>query len=61
VVAYPSQKDPFQEIFETSSDKIRTYFTKQELGDQYTYYQQIKSVLNRSGMQARMPYEVMIK
>ncbi|MEY5068955.1 MAG: hypothetical protein RLZ47_817 [Bacteroidota bacterium] len=61
VVAYPSQKDPFQEIFETSSDKIRTYFTKQELGDQYTYYQQIKSVLNRSGIQARMPYEVMIK
>ncbi len=61
VVAYPSQKDPFQEIFETSSDKIRTYFTKQELGDQYTYYQQIKSVLTRSGMQARMPYEVMIK
>ncbi len=61
VVEYPSQKDPFQEIFETSSDKIRTYFTKQELGDQYIYYQQIKSVLNRSGMQARMPYEVMIK
>ncbi len=61
VVEYPSQKDPFKEIFETSSDKIRTYFTKQELGDQYTYYQQIKSVLNRSGIQARMPYEVIIK
>jgi protease-4 len=61
IVEFPSQKDPFQEIFETSSDKIRTYFTKQELGDSYIYYQQLKSVINRSGMQARIPFEITVK
>lgn len=61
IVEFPSQKDPFQEIFETSSDKIRTYFTKQELGDSYIYYQQLKSVINRSGMQARIPFEIAVK
>ncbi len=61
VVEYPSQIDPFQSLFSNTGDKIRIYFTKSELGDNYAYYQQLKSALTLSGIQARMPYTISIK
>lgn len=61
LVAYPSQKDPFKEFFGTSADNIRTYFAKQELGENYAYYQQMKALIKTSGIQARLPYDVVIK
>ena len=61
LIAYPSQKDPLKEFFDDSADKVRTYFTKQELGENYNYYQKMQSVLKTTGIQSRMPYEVVIK
>ena len=61
IVEYPSQIDPFQELFNDTGDKVRTYFTQRELGDNYTYYQQVKAALNLTGIQARMPYTISIK
>ena len=61
IVEYPSQIDPFQSLFNDTGDKVRTYFTKRELGENYTYYQQLKAVLNLTGVQARMPYNISIK
>ncbi|HUH33895.1 MAG TPA: signal peptide peptidase SppA, partial [Daejeonella sp.] len=61
IVEYPSQIDPLQSLFNDTGDKVRTYFTKRELGENYTYYQQVKSVLNLTGIQARMPYNISIK
>ena len=61
IVEYPSQIDPLQSLFNDTGDKVRTYFTKRELGENYTYYQQVKYVLNLSGIQARMPYNISIK
>jgi protease-4 len=61
LVDYPDQKDPLKELFDDSADKVRTYFTKQELGENYNYYQKMQSVLKTTGIQTRMPYEVVIK
>jgi protease IV len=61
IVEYPSLKDPFQSLFDQSSDKIRTYFTRRELGEHYPYYQQVKSALRSTGIQARLPYSIAIK
>jgi protease-4 len=61
LVDYPAQKDPLKELFDDSADKVRTYFTKQELGENYNYYQKMQSVLKTTGIQSRMPYEVLIK
>lgn len=61
LVTYPSQKDPLKELFDDSADKVRTYFTKQELGENYNYYQKMQSILKTTGIQSRMPYEVIIK
>ncbi len=61
VVEYPEMLDPLKSLMENSTEKIKTYFAKQELGANYLFYQQIKSAISRSGIQARMPYEIKIQ
>ncbi|MCZ4223225.1 signal peptide peptidase SppA [Pedobacter rhodius] len=61
VVEYPDVIDPLKSLLEESTDKIKTYYTKQELGDNYILYQQMKKVMASSGIQARMPFEAIIK
>lgn len=61
VVEYPDVVDPLKSLIEESTDKIKTYYTKQELGDHYMLYQQMKKVMASSGIQARMPFEAVVK
>lgn len=61
LVSYPDQIDPIKSLFENTGDKIRVYFMKRELGDQYSYYEQMQSAINLSGVQARIPYDIRVK
>lgn len=61
IVEYPSQIDPLEALFDKSGDKVKSFFVKRELGDNYMYYEQMKSVLKLSGVQARIPYSIQIK
>lgn len=61
VVEYPDVIDPLKSFLEESTDRIKMYYTKQELGDNYMLYQQMKKVVASSGIQARMPFEAVIK
>lgn len=61
VVEYPEMLDPFKSLMENTTEKVKTYYTKQELGENYTMYQQIKSAVSRSGIQTRMPFEIKIQ
>lgn len=61
VVEYPEMRDPFKSLMENTTDKIKTYYTKQELGASYPIYQQIKSAVTRSGIQTRMPFEIKVQ
>lgn len=61
LVSYPTQVDPFKSFFDNSADKVRLYFAKKELGDNFTYYDQLKSALNVSGIQTRIPYNITIR
>ena len=61
LVEYPSQKDPLKNLFDKSEEKVKAYFTRQELGDNYIYYQQLKSALQSTGIQTRLPYNIIIK
>jgi len=61
LVAYPSLKDPFESILSSSTDKMKTWVIKQDLGEGYTLYRQAKSVLEQSGIQARLPYVLNIQ
>ncbi|GAA4199138.1 signal peptide peptidase SppA [Pedobacter jeongneungensis] len=61
IVEYPDVIDPWKSLMDEGTDKIKTYYTKQELGDNYFLYQQMKKVIASSGIQARMPFEAVIK
>ncbi|MFD2162663.1 signal peptide peptidase SppA [Paradesertivirga mongoliensis] len=61
LVDYPAQKDPFESIFDTSEDKLKDYFAKKEMGEQYQYFEQLKSALKFTGIQARLPYTISVK
>ncbi|WP_406826083.1 signal peptide peptidase SppA [Pedobacter sp. KACC 23697] len=61
VVEYPDVIDPWKSLLDEGTDRIKTYYTKQELGDHYILYQQMKKVIASSGIQARMPFEAVIK
>lgn len=58
VVEYPEMLDPLKSLLENGTEKIKTYYARQELGASYLLYQQIKSAISRSGVQARMPFEI---
>jgi protease-4 len=61
IVSYPDQVDPIKSFFDNSGDKIKTYFMKRELGDQFIYYEQMQHAINLSGVQARIPYNIQVK
>ncbi|RYE58408.1 MAG: signal peptide peptidase SppA [Sphingobacteriales bacterium] len=61
VVEYPEILDPLQSFIDNSSDKIRMYYAKQELGAHFYLYQQIKSTITKSGVQMRMPFEIKVE
>lgn len=60
VVEYPEMIDPLKSLMDTGADKVKTYYTKQELGDNYRIYEQMKSAVAKSGIQARMPFEIKV-
>jgi len=58
IVQLPEQKEFLEKILEDLNAEVGTYFAKQELGDQYKYYEQLKNVVRNNGIQARIPFEV---
>lgn len=58
VVEYPKVEDSFLQMLSTSKDQIKLWFLKEELGDYRKYLMDMKDILNKSGVQARLPYTV---
>jgi protease-4 len=58
---YPHQKPFFQELMEGIEENARVTAMKEELGDNYIYYQYWQRVKSYHGTQARMPYEFIIQ
>ncbi len=59
-VSLPALPDPFQEIFKMGTDNIKAKFLKNELGDQYRYYEFLKKATGLNGIYARMPYDILV-
>ncbi len=57
---YPRTKDPFESLFKTSKEKVKMWFLKDELGDHVKYLNDMKRVMQNTGIQARLPYEIEI-
>jgi protease-4 len=61
LIDLPKQKDPLEELFNTGADEIETRTMKANLGEQYIFIKQLKTVLLKKGIQARVPYEMIIE
>lgn len=53
----PQQKDPFEKILKSFGTSASTYFVKQQLGDDFKYYQQLKTIQHMHGVKARMLWD----
>jgi len=56
----PYQKDPFQQILENFTGQARARFIANELGEDYIYYKYLKQIREMDGIQARLPFEIVI-
>jgi len=62
LVAYPEQKSILDKFGSNLSVQMKTRAIKEELGENYTYYEEIKGLTEEMRTpQARMPYDVVIK
>ena len=59
-VPLPSQPDPFEDLFKSGTENVRTWFMKRELGENYRYYEYLKKVSGMNGIYARIPYDLQI-
>lgn len=58
---YPETKTLFEQIMKELNQEVNTYKLQKELGLAYPLVQQLKTLENMQGVQARMPYEIHIK
>ncbi len=61
IVNYPEKKDGLLGFLDKSGENIKTYFVKQELGDSYILYKNMKEITQMKGIQAKMPYNLIIE
>lgn len=60
ITSLPEQKEFLQKLMEDLNSEVRTYFVRNELGENYTYYHSLQQLLNNKGIQARIPYTLEI-
>lgn len=58
IVELPKQEDPLTTLLNGFSAKVKGNVIKSELGNEYTIYNNIKEILSRQGINARMPFEL---
>jgi protease-4 len=58
IINLPKLKDPFEELIKEFSGSAKASFMKDELGETYKYYEQLRGVISQRGILARMPYDI---
>ena len=60
-ISLPEQKDFMKQLMEDFGEEARVNAMKNELGSAYSYYKEVQSVVNEQGIQARLPFSIMIR
>ncbi len=60
-IDYPKMKDPFEELVADLTGQKQASIMKEVLGDEFRFYEQFKSIQNIRGIQARLPYFIVIR
>lgn len=61
IQSLPKLKDPIEELLSNGKDEMEARILTDNLGIQYNYLKQVKKVLDMKGVQARIPYEMIIE
>jgi len=56
----PKQKNPFDELLGKKESEMETRMIKRNLGPVYIYFKQLQNVLQLKGVQARLPFEMLM-
>lgn len=56
----PKRKDPFSMFLNNKEDEMESRLIKKNLGSQYQFLLHVQSLINLKGVQARLPYELII-
>jgi protease IV len=60
IISLPKQKDAFEEILKSFKSEMSEKFAKAGLGQEYDSYTKLKAALETKGIQARLPFEILI-
>lgn len=58
IVNLPKLKDPFEELMKEFTGSAKAKLMKDELGETYKYYQELRGVVAQRGVLARVPYDI---
>lgn len=58
VIDLPKLKDPFQQIMDDLTGNAKISILKNELGDEYIYYETLQNIRSMQGIQARIPFDI---
>ncbi len=58
IVNLPKLKDPLTELLKEFSNSAKASFMRDELGEGYKYYDQLRGLISQRGILARMPYDI---
>ena len=61
IVKLPKIEDPLQKIIKDLTGNSHVKFLEKELGENYFYYNELKDLQKMKGIQARLPYRLIIK
>jgi len=61
ITEYPEKEDFATKFMKGFADDVETRFVKAQLGDQYNLFKQIKNLEKVNGIQARLPYDLIIR
>ncbi len=61
IVKYPKFEAPFQKILKELSGDVQAKYLRHKLGENYTYFEQLQTIRNMEGIQARMPFAMTIE
>lgn len=60
IVAFPKKMNPIDKFFKDKEDEMELKWMKNNLGNNYRYFQAFQFLLKAEGVQARLPFEVIV-
>ncbi len=60
IINLPKLKDPFEELMKEFTGSAKAKLMKDELGESYKYYDQMRGLVSQRGILARIPYDIEI-